>query len=66
MQEPSASQRRPRPCCLAGFVFGQLGHAPGPGDIVDHDGMQFEVLEVEGSRIDRLAVRFERRDTGER
>jgi len=28
--------------------------------------MQFEVLEVEGSRIDRLAVRFERRDTGER
>jgi len=51
---------------LAGFVFGQLGRAPGPGDVVEHDGMRFEVLEVEGSRIDRLAVRFERRDTGER
>jgi putative hemolysin len=45
---------------LAGFVFGQLGRAPVPGDVVDHDGMHFEVLEVEGSRIDRLVVRFER------
>jgi len=44
---------------LAGFVFGQLGHAPVPGDVVEHDGMRFEILEVEGSRIDRLAVRFE-------
>ena len=51
---------------LAGFVFGQLGRAPGPGDVVEHDGMRFEVLEVEGSRIDRLAVRFERRDSTER
>src|SRR5664280_2245940 len=51
---------------LAGFVFGQLGHAPVPGDFVEHDGLRFEVLEVEGSRIDRLVVRFERRDTGER
>ena len=46
---------------LAGFVFGQLGRAPGPGDVVEHDGLRFEVLEVEGSRIDRLAVRFEQR-----
>jgi len=44
---------------LAGFVFGELGRAPGPGDVVEHDGMSFEVLEVEGSRIGRLAVRFE-------
>jgi putative hemolysin len=45
---------------LAGFVFGQLGRAPSPGDVVEHNGLRFEVLEVEGSRIDRLAVRFER------
>jgi putative hemolysin len=45
---------------LAGFVFGLLGHAPGRGDVVEHDGMRFEVLKVEGSRIDRLAVRFKR------
>jgi putative hemolysin len=46
---------------LAGFVFGQLGRAPQPGDVVELDGMRFEVLEVEGSRIDRLAVRFSER-----
>jgi CBS domain containing-hemolysin-like protein len=47
---------------LAGFVFGQLGHVAAPGDVVEHGGLRFEVLEVEGSRIDRLAVRFERSD----
>lgn len=50
---------------LAGFVFGQLGHAAVPGDIVEYDGLRFEVLEVEGSRIDRLAVLFAKRDAGE-
>jgi CBS domain containing-hemolysin-like protein len=49
---------------LAGFVFGELGHAPELGDVVEHDGMRFEVLEVEGSRIDRLAVRFQDRSPG--
>jgi len=46
---------------MAGFVFGLLGRAPEPGDEVSHDGMRFEVVEVEGSRIDRLAVTFEQR-----
>jgi putative hemolysin len=46
---------------LAGFVFGLLGRAPEVGDDVSHDGMRFDVLEVEGSRINRLAVTFERR-----
>jgi len=56
---------------MAGFVFGLLGRAPEVGDDVSHDGMRFDVLEVEGSRIDRLAVTFEQRrdqrqrDTGE-
>ncbi|MDX6516706.1 MAG: hypothetical protein QOH73_2372, partial [Gaiellaceae bacterium] len=43
---------------IAGFVFGQLGHQPEPGDVIEHEGLHFEVLEIEGSRIDRLAVRF--------
>src|SRR5438874_995420 len=46
---------------MAGFVFGLLGRAPEPGDEVSHDGMRFEVVDVEGSRIDRLAVTFEQR-----
>jgi CBS domain containing-hemolysin-like protein len=43
---------------IAGFVFGQLGRAPEPGDDVSHDGMRFDVLEVDGNRIERLAVTF--------
>jgi CBS domain containing-hemolysin-like protein len=46
---------------VAGFVFGLLGRAPEVGDDVSHDGMRFDVLEVEGSRINRLAVTFEQR-----
>jgi CBS domain containing-hemolysin-like protein len=51
---------------VAGFVFGQLGRAPEPGDDVSYDGMRFDVLEVEGNRIERIVVTFlerpERRD----
>jgi putative hemolysin len=44
---------------IGGFVFGMLGRAPERGDAVDWDGLKFDVLEVEGSRIDRLSVVFE-------
>jgi CBS domain containing-hemolysin-like protein len=43
---------------LAGFVFGQLGRAPQPGDDVEYDGMRFDVLEVDGNRIEKLVVNF--------
>jgi putative hemolysin len=43
---------------VAGFVFGQLGRAPEEGDEVDHDGLAFRVLQVEGTRIERLEVEF--------
>ena len=46
---------------VAGFVFGQLGRAPEPGDDVAHEGLRFDVLEVEGNRIERLAVTFLKR-----
>jgi magnesium and cobalt exporter, CNNM family len=46
---------------IAGFVFGQLGRAPERGDEISHDGLVFRVEEVEGPRIDKLAVTFERR-----
>jgi magnesium and cobalt exporter, CNNM family len=52
---------------LAGFVFGLLGRQPGVGDDISHDGMRFDVLEVEGSRINKIAVTFEhRRDQKDR
>jgi putative hemolysin len=43
---------------MGGFVFGLLGRAAEPGDTVEYDGLDFRVLEVEGSRIDKLAVKF--------
>jgi CBS domain containing-hemolysin-like protein len=46
---------------VAGFVFGELGRAPEPGDDVSYNGMRFDVLEVEGNRIERIAVTFEQR-----
>jgi len=46
---------------MAGFVFGLLGRQPEAGDTLNHDGMRFDVLEVEGSRILKLAVTFEQR-----
>ncbi len=46
---------------LAGFVFGLLGRQPEVGNDISHNGMRFDVLEVEGSRINKLAVTFEQR-----
>jgi putative hemolysin len=43
---------------VAGFVFGELGRAPQPGDEVEHDGLRFEVVEVDGQRIERLEIEF--------
>ena len=43
---------------VAGFVFGALGRAAETGDEVEHDGMRFIVVEVDGPRIERLEVEF--------
>ena len=43
---------------MAGFVFGQIGRAPEVGDEVPWDGHVFRVVEVDGSRIERLEVEF--------
>ena len=43
---------------MGGIVFGLLGRAPEPGDETTLDGVRFTVLEVEGTRIERLEVEF--------
>jgi putative hemolysin len=43
---------------LAGFVFGQLGRAPEAGDEVTWNGLKFDVIEVDGQRIEKLQVEF--------
>ena len=49
---------------VAGFVFGQLGRAAEEGDEVEHEALQFRVLQVEGSRIERLQIEFRPEDNG--
>ncbi|MBI4171475.1 MAG: HlyC/CorC family transporter [Actinobacteria bacterium] len=43
---------------MAGYVFGQLGEAAEAGDEVLWNGLRFTVVEVEGSRIERLEIEF--------
>jgi putative hemolysin len=43
---------------VAGFVFGRLGRAPEQGDEVENGRVRFRVLEIEGSRIERLEVEW--------
>jgi putative hemolysin len=41
---------------LAGFVLYQLAVIPHAGDWLDWDGWRFEVVDMDGNRIDRLLV----------
>ena len=43
---------------MAGLVFGALGRAPEVGDEVRVDGLRLTVLEIDGSRINRIEVEF--------
>ena len=43
---------------MAGFVFGLLGRAPEVNDEVTNDGLVLRVVEIEGSRIQKLEVEF--------
>ncbi|HYN37731.1 MAG TPA: hemolysin family protein, partial [Rhodospirillales bacterium] len=41
---------------LAGFVLWQLGHVPGIGEHFDWRDLRFEVIDMDGRRIDRVLV----------
>jgi putative hemolysin len=47
---------------MAGFVFGGLGRAPQEGDEFEYEHLKFRVLEVDGSRIERLEIEFHPRE----
>jgi CBS domain containing-hemolysin-like protein len=51
---------------VGGYVFGQLGRAPEPGDDVSWNGLRFDVLEVEGNRIEKIGVTFHERPSPRR
>jgi len=41
---------------LAGFMLYQLGYIPKAGESLEHDGWRFEIVDMDGNRIDRLLV----------
>ena len=43
---------------MGGYVFGLLGRAPLAGDQLEDDRLRFTVIDLEGSRIDRLEIEF--------
>jgi putative hemolysin len=43
---------------IGGYIFGMLGRAPEAGDQIEADGLRFKVIQVEGTRIERLEVEF--------
>ena len=51
---------------VGGYVFGQLGRAPEPGDDVSWNGVRFDVLEVDGNRIEKIGVTFNERPAARR
>ena len=40
-----------------GFVLSQFGHLPAVGESVDSQGWRFEVVDLDGRRIDKILVR---------
>jgi putative hemolysin len=42
---------------LAGFILAQLGRVPQEADTVAYDGWRFEVVDMDGRRIDKVLVR---------
>jgi putative hemolysin len=42
---------------VAGFALGVLKRLPETGEIFDHDGWRFEVVDLDGRKIDKLLVR---------
>lgn len=43
---------------LAGFVVMQLGRVPSPTDSFEWQGMRFEVMDMDGPRVDKVLITF--------
>ncbi|MEB3332279.1 MAG: transporter associated domain-containing protein, partial [Synechococcaceae cyanobacterium] len=41
---------------LGGFILHRLGHVPCSGEHVSWEGLRFEVVDMDGQRIDKLLI----------
>lgn len=52
-----AGQERAAYHTLAGFLITQLGKVPQKGDVIEAYGLRFEIVDMDGRRIDQVLVR---------
>jgi putative hemolysin len=41
---------------IAGFALHGIGHVPRAGETFEHNGIRFEILDMDGRRIDKILV----------
>lgn len=41
---------------IAGLILEELEHIPEPGEQIDWNGFEFEVVDMDGQRIDKIIV----------
>lgn len=56
---PLPGQEEHQYTTVAGFVLHQLGRIPRPADHFNWDGLRFEVVDMDGRRVDKVLVRKE-------
>jgi putative hemolysin len=49
---------------IAGFVLSRLGHLPVVGEHFDYEGWRFEVVDMDGRRIDKVMATPPRASVG--
>jgi putative hemolysin len=54
--EPLPAEERRGFRTLAGFIISRLGHVPRQGEAVDWRGVRFEIVDMDGRRIDKVLV----------
>ncbi len=50
---------------VAGLVNSLAGHVPQPGEVLDHDGLEFQILASNGLKVDRMRIRARPAAAGE-
>ena len=54
---PSAREERREYNTLAGFIINRVGHIPATGDIVNFRDLSFEIVDMDGNRVDKVLVK---------
>jgi CBS domain containing-hemolysin-like protein len=50
---------------VAGLVNSLAGHVPQAGEVLDHNGLEFQILASNGLKVDRLRIRARPAAAGE-